>query len=93
MPLDWDPAKAAANLAKHGVAFTALEGFDWQTAQVIADTRLDYGEVRLTALGLIGDRPHTLVFTIERRAVRVISLRRSSQKEARRYAESQDSDR
>ena len=87
MPITWDEAKAASNLAKHGVAFEAVFEFDWETALVLADVRFDYPEPRLVALSLIGSRVHTLVFTIERRAVRVISLRRSSRKEALRYAE------
>ena len=86
MPYDWDPGKAEANFEKHGVDFDAVEGFDWPRALVRADTRIDYGEVRLTALARIGDRIHHLTFTVERRAVRVISLRPASRKEVLRYA-------
>jgi len=44
----WDEAKAAANLAKHGISFTAaaraLE--DPQKVEII-DDRFDYGEERI----------------------------------------------
>ncbi len=85
MRFTWNAAKAASNLAKHGVAFDAIDGFDWDEALVRADVRGDYGEVRLVALGPIGDRLHVVVFTIETRSVRLISLRRANRKEFDRY--------
>ena len=84
MPYGWNPIKAAANLAKHGVAFQAAEGFEWDTAVVRADTRASYGEVRLVALGVIGERLHSLAFTI-RRTVWIISLRKASAREVGLY--------
>ncbi|MDO9713609.1 BrnT family toxin [Paracraurococcus lichenis] len=48
-------------------------------------TRFDYGEVRLNALAPIGDRLHHLTFTVERRMVWVISLRKASNREIDRY--------
>jgi uncharacterized protein len=42
--------------------------------------------VRLNALARIGDRIHHLTFTVERRAVRVVSLRPANRKEVLRYA-------
>jgi uncharacterized DUF497 family protein len=85
MRYSFDPAKAASNLAKHSVAFEAVEGFEWEWALVIADVRFDYAEPRMLALAPIGDRLHALVFSVERRAVRVISLRIASKKENRLY--------
>ena len=85
MDFGWDEAKRAANLAKHGVDFAEAEGFDWSAALVRADLRTDYGEVRLVAMAPVGDRLHVLVFTIRRRALRVISLRRASTKDLERY--------
>jgi uncharacterized DUF497 family protein len=75
-------------LAKHGISFAALVDFDWATAFVEAGTRFDYGEVRLTALGTIGDRLHVLIYTIRRTQTWVISLRRANSKEAERYVRS-----
>lgn len=85
VPYDWTPAKNASNLAKHGVAFEALDGFDWATALVRGDIRNSHSEVRLNAYGLIGDRLHHLTCTIRRTTVWVISLRRANNKEAARY--------
>lgn len=83
MQFDWDPAKAATNLAKHRVAFETVEGFEWEDALVFAS--LGRGEPRLGALGVIGDRLHFFVFSVETRCVRVISLRKANRKEVRFY--------
>jgi uncharacterized DUF497 family protein len=85
MANDWGPKKAAQNLAKHGIAFERIEDFDWHSALIRADTRQDYGEVRLVALGLIGARLHHVTFTIRRKVTWIISLRKASDKEMDRY--------
>jgi uncharacterized DUF497 family protein len=87
MRYSFDSAKAAANIVKHGVSFQAVEAFEWECALVVADVRFHYPEPRLLALAPIGDRLHALVFTVERRTLRVISLRIASRKENRRYEE------
>jgi hypothetical protein len=85
----WDDAKRAANLAVHGVDFTAAYRFDWDTAKVDPDIRRDYGEERFIATGRIGLRIHVLVFTPRGELVRVISLRKANDREMRRYEKSQ----
>lgn len=80
-----DPAKAAANLAKHKVAFEAAALFAWETALVVEDTRRDYGERRYIALGTIAGRCHVMVFTPRGADVHLISLRKANRKEVRRY--------
>lgn len=73
---DWDEKKRAANLAKHDLDFAGVLSLEWATVTVEADTRFDYGEVRLRAPGVIGSVVYMVVFTIERQALRVISFRR-----------------
>lgn len=85
MRYSFNPAKSESNLAKHGVAFEAVESFEWEWALVVADVRFDYPEPRLNALAPIGGRVHHLTYTIERRAVRIISLRKASNREIDRY--------
>ena len=91
MNVTFDPAKDAANLAKHGVSLTEAAGFEWGSAVVWPDTRRDYGEARMVALGYIGLRIMALVFVdrppeqpTERR---IISLRKANSREVKRYAE------
>ena len=87
MEIEFDPAKDARNLAKHGVSLRAAADFDWDTALEREDDRFDYGEVRFVALGMIADRLHVLVFTEGSHdgAVRAISLRPAEKQEARFY--------
>ena len=87
MKIEFDPAKDAANVGRHGVSLQAAERFDWDTALVIEDDRFDYGERRFYALGYIGDRLHTLVYAdgSDDDAIRAISLWRSTRSEVKRY--------
>ena len=82
---DWDEPKRQANLAKHGVDFTAVAGFDWATAKIEPDLRNDYGEVRLRVTGLIGDRLHVLVYAPRGKGDRIISLRKANPREIDRW--------
>ena len=91
MNVTFDPAKDAVNLAKHGFSLLDAVGFEWETAVVWPDTRRDYGEPRMVALGYIGLRIMALVFVdrppekpTERR---IISLRKANSREVKRYAE------
>ena len=79
---EWDNEKARQDLEKHGVAFDAVQGFDWAGAIEAEDMRFDYGETRIQALGKIGDRYHVLVYVQRRDTIRVISLRKASKREA-----------
>lgn len=81
VPYDWDPDKAKANLNKHGVAFEAVYGFNWAEAIEAEDTRYDYGEVRMQALGKIGNRYHVLVYAQRGNTLRIISLRKANRRE------------
>ena len=87
MQYEWDEAKAAANIRNHGVAFTAIEDFDWSTAFVLPDERFDYNEDRWLAIGMIGSRLHAVSFTIRGDRIRIISLRRAEPREKRLYHE------
>ena len=91
MNVTFDPAKDAANLAKHGFSLLDAVGFEWETAVVWPDTRRDYGEPRRVALGYIGLRIMYVVYVdrppeqpTERR---IISLRKANTREVKRYAE------
>ncbi|MET4102510.1 uncharacterized DUF497 family protein [Roseovarius sp. MBR-78] len=78
---EWDAAKAENNMAKHGVPFTAVQGFDWSSAIEAEDTRYDYGETRMQALGKIDGRYHVLVYAWRNDRIRVISLRKANRRE------------
>jgi uncharacterized DUF497 family protein len=86
---DWDPAKAAKNLAKHKVSFELAEQLEIITAKVVIDDRFDYGETRFVAVGLVGTRMMVMVYTErDEDLVWVISLRKANKREIRAYVES-----
>lgn len=59
----WDPAKNAANLRRHGIAFRdAAPIFDGPTVER-TDDRYDYGEVRIYAMGLVNGIEITVIYT------------------------------
>ena len=90
MNVTFDPAKDAANLAKHGFSLLDAAGFEWDAALVWPDKRRDYDEARMVGLVPVNDRLFCVVFVdrppeqpTERR---IISLRKANSREVKRYA-------
>jgi hypothetical protein len=50
VPFEFDPAKDAANEAKHGVSLSLAAELDWESALVWVDERFEYDETRMIAL-------------------------------------------
>jgi uncharacterized DUF497 family protein len=85
---EWDDAKAAANLAKHGVSFEqARDAFDDPFAIDFVDDREDYGELRLILIGMVENRLLVVAHTMRNDKVRIISAREVEPHERRRYHE------
>jgi len=85
--IEFDPAKDGINRQKHGISLGAAADMDFDTALVIEDRRVDYGETRFIAYGLIGDRLHVLWFTTRGSVLRAIGLRRANRRERARYGQ------
>jgi len=85
MRYEWDEAKREVNLATHGIDFTAIELFEWETATVFEDRRKDYDEKRMVAYGYIKERLVAVVFTQKKTAKRIISLRKANNREVNHY--------
>jgi uncharacterized DUF497 family protein len=75
MKIEFDAAKSARNARDPGLPFQLVESFDFESAQITQDDRQDYGEVRLRAIGQMGDLVGVVVFTMREERLRVISLR------------------
>ena len=92
MTFDWDPATSDRNLAYRGVDYEFATQLFATTYVEFDDTRRDYGERRVVAIGVADGIPLPVVFT-DRVAAdgaivrRIISARVSHRKERRRYAE------
>jgi uncharacterized DUF497 family protein len=88
MAYGWDDAKAAANLAKHGVSFayaTRVFGDPYRIER--EDRSAGYEEPRYQALGMVEGRVLFVAFTYRGNNVRIISARRATRRERRQYHE------
>ena len=81
--IDFDPAKDAANIAKHGISLA--RAVDMNILVTVPDLRRDYRESRYLAFGEIDGVMYCLAFADRNRRVRAISLRRSRKREYTRY--------
>jgi uncharacterized DUF497 family protein len=85
---EWDPAKARANFAKHGVRFAdAVTVLEDDLALTLRDPSSD-AEERWITLGRNGlGRIIVVVYTWRRDNVRLISARPATAREKRQYEE------
>ncbi len=88
MTIEFDPNKNQRNIETRGIDFNDAALFNWDTAVITKDTRKDYGEPRFIAYGTIEGRLMVLVFTLRGETLRVISLRKANEREAKRYGNS-----
>ena len=91
MRITFDPAKDAANVAKHGLSLSVAAELEWNVAVVWEDSRRDYGEVRYAALAPVGRRLLFVAYTQRGGLRRIISLRKANLREIDRYEVETDS--
>lgn len=86
---EWDPEKATANLAKHGVSFDeARLIFDDPLAQTVPDAAHALDENRLRTIGLASDGRILIVFHTDRGdTIRIIGARRATKREQHDHEE------
>ena len=86
---EWDPTKAAANLAKHGVSFgEASTVFHDPLSVTTPDPRHSRGEERFAILGVSTSGRLLAVFHIEHdRRIRIFSARPATRFERQTYEE------
>jgi uncharacterized DUF497 family protein len=86
--VEWDPAKAATNLKKHGVAFAdAATALHDDYALTISDDA--HAEPRLVTLGMDATgKLLVVVYTLRGENLRLISARGATKAETRQYATS-----
>ena len=87
---DWDEAKAALNLVKHGVSFEeAATVFGDPLALTLNDPDHSADERRLLTFGISNRRRVLLVVNLERgRMLRIISARKATKHERSIYEKS-----
>jgi uncharacterized DUF497 family protein len=84
LEFEFDPAKSTANLAKHGIDFTAAQSI-WRDTNRIEVPARTTDEPRWIVIGKIGGRCWSAVVTYRAEHVRVISVRRSREGEVEIY--------
>ena len=86
MRCGWDPAKDAANIAKHGIAFIrAVEAFDDPRRLDDDSTRAEFGEARRMTIGRVRGDVIAMIDTDRDRTRRIISARKARRRERRRF--------
>jgi len=90
---EWDPEKAAANLAKHGISFEeALTVFSDPLARIFDDEDHSSEEEREIIIGhSIKNRLLLVCFTARETAIRLFSARRATKTERQGYEENTSS--
>ncbi len=87
MALTFDPAKRAATLERRGLDFADADKVFAGLTYEFVDDRKDYGEVRITTIGLLGERMVIVIWTARGQDRHIISMRKANDREYNRYQE------
>jgi uncharacterized DUF497 family protein len=82
---EWDDAKAAGNIRKHGVRFEDAVGAFRDNFAIDYFDDTGYGEDCFIHIGLSGEQLLTIVYTERADRIRIISARRSTKHEQEDY--------
>ena len=84
MGFEFDPAKSAANLKKHGIDFVAAQAL-WSDPDRLEIPALSLDEPRTQVIGRIGDVVWSAFVTHRGERIRIISVRRARDEEKTAY--------
>lgn len=84
MDFEWDPVKSALNEAKHGISFDEATEL-WGDADMVVVEVERGGETRWVGIARGLGSYWVVVYTLRDDAVRIISVRRATKKEASTY--------
>lgn len=89
MELEWNAAKAARNLRKHGIAFADAELVFYDPGRIeVYEGHEDYGEDRWVTIGLADSVVLYGVYTVRHEnMIRLISARKANADERKQYRE------
>lgn len=86
MKIEFDAAKARANINKHGISFEEAATALFDERALSMEDPYTQGESRYVLIGLSDlARPLTVVYTIRRHHLRLISARKASKSEIEFY--------
>ncbi|HWK11677.1 MAG TPA: BrnT family toxin [Vicinamibacterales bacterium] len=84
MGFEFDPAKSAANLEKHGIDFVGAQAL-WSDVDRLEIPARSLDEPRTQVIGRIGDVVWSAFITLRGDRVRIISVRRARDEEKAAY--------
>ena len=84
MDFEYDPAKSAANLEKHGIDFKTAQSL-WLDSNAVEVPARSTNELRLLQIGMIVGKHWSAIFTRRDDNIRIISVRRAREKEITLY--------
>lgn len=87
MKFEFDPVKSLTNRDKHGIDFEQAQAV-WDDSHLITAPARTVDEPRWLAVGRIGRRIWSVVYTLRGGAVRIISARRARENEVKAYESS-----
>ena len=88
MEFEWDENKAAANLAKHGISFEYATRVFLDSYRLEQEDLVEYEEeVRHRVIGMVDNRVLLVIYTERLSQTRIISARRATRHERRKYHE------
>ena len=84
MEFEFDPGKSNQNKTKHGIDFVAAQAL-WDDMDLLEVPARTEDEPRFLIVGRIGKKHWSAVITYREERVRIISVRRSREKEIELY--------
>ena len=82
---EFDPAKSAANLSKHGIDFDEAQAIWNDDDRLETLSQIASSEQRWVVTGRVGDRIWTAAVTYRGETIRLISVRRARENETSDY--------
>lgn len=84
MRFEFDRAKSASNLNKHGIDFAAAQAL-WLDVDRLEIQARSLDEARTQVIGTIGNQVWSAFITVRGERIRIISVRRARHEEEKRY--------
>ena len=84
MEFEFNSAKSMSNLAKHGISFNDAKQL-WRDPKVLIVRARQISEPRWIAVACINQKYWSAIFTYRGERIRIISVRRSREKEVALY--------
>ena len=86
----WDPRKAAINLRKHGVTFEEATTVFGDPLALIVEDSADPDRALIIGESVVQRVLVTVFLEVHEQAIRIISARRATKRERRRYGSGED---